>query len=80
MGGIGLGLAVIILVVAIGIAVAMYLTGGALWLGKTNPDEDRVEGPRDTGDERRPEHTRPTSRYHENTEFVGTPQRERDAD
>jgi len=80
MGGIGLALLVIILVVAIAVGVAMYVTGGALWLGKTNPEEDRVEGPRDTGDEQRPEHTHPTSRYHENTEFVGTRHHERDAD
>jgi hypothetical protein len=80
MGGIGLALLVIILVLAIGVGVAMYVTGGALWLGKTDPDEDRIEGPRDTGDERRPEHTHPTSPYHENTEFVGTRDGERETD
>jgi hypothetical protein len=43
-GGIAILLLVIIFAVAAVVGIALYLTGGALWFGKTSPDEDRVEG------------------------------------
>jgi hypothetical protein len=43
-GGIGFALLLIILVVAIVVGVALYMTGGALWWGKTHPKGDLVEG------------------------------------
>jgi hypothetical protein len=74
MGGIGLGLLVIVFVVMVAAAISLYLTGGVFWWRKTDPGEDRVEGSDAAGGgERRPVHTHPTSPYHENTEFVGTP-------
>jgi hypothetical protein len=70
-GGIAVLLLLIIVVVAAVFAVAMYLTGGALWFGKTSPEGDKVEG---DGDRplRRPEHKRVTSETIENTKLVGT--------
>jgi len=41
-GGIAVLLLLIIVVVGGGIAVALYLTGGALWFGKTSPKGDQV--------------------------------------
>jgi uncharacterized iron-regulated membrane protein len=78
MGGIGLALLVILLVLIVGGVIVMYVTGGALWWRKTDPEQDRVEGDEPAGEERRPKHTHPTTPYHDNTEFVGTRQSERD--
>jgi hypothetical protein len=69
-GGIAILLLLIIVVVGGIFAVAMYLTGGALWLGKTSPEGDKVEG--DGGQSPRPTHKRVTSETIENTELVGT--------
>jgi len=77
-GGIAILLLVIIVAVAAVIGVAMYVTGGALWLGKTSPEGDQVEG--DDADGRfgrRPEHKRVTSETIENTHVVGTRDDER---
>jgi hypothetical protein len=70
-GGIAVLLLLIIAVVVAVVAVAMYLTGGALWFGKTSAKGDQVEG---DGEQslRRPEHKRVTSETIENTELVGT--------
>ncbi len=42
------GIAIILLFVIAGVAlvagVALYLTGGALWFGKTHPAGDKIEG------------------------------------
>ena len=65
-GGIGILLLFIILVVGGGIALALYLTGGALWLGKTDPKGDKTEG---DGGGRRPEHKKATSPTLEHTNF-----------
>jgi hypothetical protein len=70
-GGIAILLLLIIVVIGGIVAVAMYLTGGALWFGKTSPDGDKVEGG-GGGPSRRPEHKRVTSKTIENTELVGT--------
>ena len=69
-GGIAILLLLIIAVVAAVIAVAMYITGGALWFGKTSPKGDQVEG--DRGRFHRPEHKRVSSETIENTELAGT--------
>jgi hypothetical protein len=70
-GGIAVLLLLIIVVVAAVLAVAMYLTGGALWFGKTSPKGDKVEGDGE-GSSRRPKHKRVTSETIENTELAGT--------
>jgi hypothetical protein len=76
-GGVALLLLIIIAVVVIGFGIAMYVTGGALWAGKTSPKGDKTEG---TGEGRsRPEHKQATSPTVENTEVVGAHEaRERD--
>ena len=69
MGGIAIILVVIIVVIALVLGVAFYLTGGALWAGKTSAKGDRIEGGGDA--EHRPEHRTATSPTTENTEVVG---------
>jgi len=69
VGGIAIILVVIIVVVALALGVAFYLTGGALWAGKTSPKGDRIEGGPDT--DHRPEHRTATSPTTENTAVVG---------
>jgi hypothetical protein len=66
-GGIAILLLFIVVVVGGGLAVALYLTGGALWFGKTSPKGDRVEGGGDA--EPRPEHKEVTSPELEHTNF-----------
>jgi hypothetical protein len=68
MGGVAIILVVIIVVIAIGLGIALYLTGGALWAGKTSAKGDRVEG---GNAEHRPEHRTATSPTTDNTEVVG---------
>jgi hypothetical protein len=70
-GGIAILLLLIIVVVGGILAIALYLTGGALWFGKTSPEGDKIEG---DGEQtpRRPTHKRVTSETIENTELVGT--------
>jgi hypothetical protein len=47
-GGIAILLLLMIVVVAGVVGIALYLTGGALWFAKTDPERDRVEtGPAD---------------------------------
>ena len=69
MGGIAIILVVIIVVIALVLGVAFYLTGGALWAGKTSAKGDRIEGGPDA--DHRPEHRTATSPTTENTEVVG---------
>lgn len=69
MGGIAIILVVIIVVIAIILGIALYLTGGALWAGKTSPKGDRIEGGADA--EHRPEHRTTSSPTTENTDVVG---------
>jgi hypothetical protein len=69
-GGVALLLLLIIVVVGGILAIAMYLTGGALWFGKTSAEGDKVEG--SDGASQRPTHKRVTSETIENTELVGT--------
>jgi hypothetical protein len=69
-GGVALLLLLIIVVVGGIFAIAMYLTGGALWFGKTSAEGDKIEG--SDGESRRPKHKRVTSETIENTELVGT--------
>jgi flagellar basal body-associated protein FliL len=77
MGGVAIILAIIIVVVALGLGIAFYLTGGALWAGKTSAKGDRVEGGANA--DHRPEHRTATSPTTENTEVVGAAEaRERD--
>jgi hypothetical protein len=76
-GGIAVLLLLIILVVGGVIGIVMYLTGGALWLGKTSPEGDKIEGD-DRGNRfDRPEHKEVTSKTIENTHVVGTRDDER---
>jgi hypothetical protein len=78
-GGIAVILILIIVVIAAVLGVALYVTGGALWFGKTSRKGDRIEG--EEADGRRPEHKAPTNESIENTKLVGTRQtRERDGD
>ncbi|HEX4806175.1 MAG TPA: hypothetical protein VFU94_09755 [Conexibacter sp.] len=74
-GGIAILLIIIVLLVVGGIALALYGTGGFLWWRKTDPEGDRgetpVEGRANNRRERRPQHTRPTNRAQERTDFVG---------
>jgi hypothetical protein len=69
-GGIAFLLLLIIVGVAAVLGIALYLTGGALWFGKTSPKGDKVEG-RD-GRFERPEHKAVTNESIENTHLVGT--------
>jgi hypothetical protein len=71
-GGIAILLLVIIVAVAAVIGIALYLTGGALWFGKTSRKGDQVEGDGSERFDRRPEHKRVTSETIENTHVVGT--------
>ena len=66
-GGIAVLLLFIIVVVGGVLAVALYLTGGALWFGKTSPEGDKIEGSGEA--ENRPEHKRVTSPELEHTNF-----------
>jgi flagellar basal body-associated protein FliL len=75
-GGIAILLLLIIVVVAAVIGIALYLTGGALWFGKTSPKGDKVEGS-DTDRFDRPENKPVTSETIENTHVVGTRDDER---
>ena len=70
-GGIAVLLLLIIFGVAAVLGIAMYLTGGALWFGKTSKQGDKVEG---GSSERfnRPEHKTVTNESIENTHVVGT--------
>lgn len=73
-GGIAILLLIIVLLVVGGIALALYGTGGFLWWRKTDPQQDRAETPiegRADRSRRRPQHTRPTNRAQERTDFVG---------
>ena len=74
-GGIAILLLIIALLVAGGIALATYGTGGFLWMQKTNPQRDPADVTEDDatseGEQRRPQHVRPTSRAQERTDFAG---------
>jgi hypothetical protein len=75
-GGIAILLLVIVAVVAGVLAIALYLTGGALWLGKTDPERDRIEGDADRGGER-PAHKRVDQPEPERVQMAGTASGER---
>jgi len=63
-GGIGILLLLIIAVVVAVIGIALYVSGGAIWSGKTKSGDD------DGG--ARPVHKRPSDPAQEKVEFVGT--------
>ena len=69
-GGIAILLLVIIVAVAAVLGIALYLTGGALWFGKTSPEGDKTEGSTERF-ERRPKHKTVTSETTENV-YMGT--------
>jgi hypothetical protein len=71
-GGIAILLLLIIAVVAAVIGIALYLTGGALWFGKTSPEGDKIEGSDRSERFDRPEHKEVTTASIENTHVVGT--------
>jgi hypothetical protein len=71
-GGIAILLLLIIAAVAAVIGIALYLTGGALWFGKTSREGDQVEGSDREGRFQRPRHKEVTSKTVENTHVVGT--------
>jgi hypothetical protein len=43
-GGIAILLLLVIVVGGGILGIALYLTGGALWFGKTSPEGDKIEG------------------------------------
>jgi hypothetical protein len=69
-GGIGILLLLIIAAVVAVIGIALYISGGAIWSGKTKAGDDEGAG--------RPVHKRPTDPTQEKVEFVGTGQRDDD--
>jgi hypothetical protein len=74
-GGIAILLLLIIVAVGAVLGIALYLTGGALWFGKTHPKGDRIEGESEEAE-------RPTHRYVDQPEaervhLAGTPAGER---
>jgi len=52
-GGIAFILLLLIVVVGGVAGIALYLTGGALWFGKTHPEGDKIEGQESGAGERR---------------------------
>lgn len=66
-GGIAVLLLLIIAVVGGGLAIALYVTGGALWFGKTDKEGDRVEGHGRA--EQRPEHKEVSAPHLEHSNF-----------
>jgi hypothetical protein len=68
-GGIAILLIIVVVLVVGGIGLALYLTGGALWAGRTSPKGDRIEG--GANREHRPEHKQATSPTTEHTHVVG---------
>ena len=52
-GGIAFILLLLIVVVGGVAGIALYLTGGALWFGKTHPEGDKIEGQERGAGERR---------------------------
>ena len=68
-GGIAILLLLVIVVGGGILGIALYLTGGALWFKKTDPEGDKVEG---RGAEHRPTHKRVTSPEIEHTTLAGT--------
>jgi hypothetical protein len=74
-GGIGIILLVIIFVLALVLGAAMYLTGGALWFGKTSPKGDRIEGGGDRSGS--PEHKHVDMPEEERVRLAGTAHGER---
>ena len=75
-GGIAILLLVIIVVLAGVLGVALYLTGGALWFGKTDPERDRIEGGPEPSE--RPAHRHVDQPEPERVDLAGTT-RERDS-
>jgi hypothetical protein len=75
-GGIGILLLLIIVVVAIVVGVALYLTGGALWFGKTSAKGDQVEGDAETAE--RPRFKRVDQPPEEHVTLAGTEAGERE--
>jgi uncharacterized iron-regulated membrane protein len=69
-GGIGILLLLIIAVVVGVLGIALYLSGGAIWSGKTKRGDGEGAG--------RPVHKRPRDPAQEKVEFVGTGQRDDD--
>jgi hypothetical protein len=43
-GGIAILMLLVIVVAGGVLGIALYLTGGALWFGKTHPEGDKIEG------------------------------------
>lgn len=70
-GGIAILLLLIIAVVAVVIGIALYLTGGALWFGKTSAKGDKIEASDRPERSERPEHKEVTSKTIENTNVAG---------
>jgi hypothetical protein len=77
-GGIAVLLLLIIAVVAAVVGIALYLTGGALWFGKTDPRGDRIEG--DAEPDARPTFKRVDVPEPERVRMAGTPSGERTDD
>jgi hypothetical protein len=73
-GGIAILLLLIVVVVGGVLAIAMYLTGGALWFGKTSSRGDQIESDGQEAEGPRPKHKVVTSPTIENTKLVDTRQ------
>ena len=63
-GGIGILLLLIIAAVVAVIGIALYVSGGAIWSGKTKSGDDESAG--------RPVHEHPRDPAQDKVEFVGT--------
>jgi hypothetical protein len=74
-GGIAILLLLIIVVVGGILGIALYLTGGALWFGKTAKGGDSVEGGAET--ESRPTYKRVDQPEPERVRLAGTAAGER---
>lgn len=73
-GGIAIFLAVVVFVLLAIVGIALYLTGGALWFGKTSPKGDRVEGDVDgEGQDARPRFRHVDQPEEERVRLAGTP-------
>jgi hypothetical protein len=76
-GGIAIILLLLIVVVGGVVGIALYLTGGALWFGKTHPEGDKIEGG-DEGSDERPRFKRVDVPEQEHVMLAGTEAGERE--
>ena len=76
-GGIAILLLLMIVVGGGALGIALYLTGGALWFGKTHPEGDKIEGGGEASAER-PQFKRVDVPQEEHVMLAGTEAGERE--